>query len=94
MAIDGTYVDEDKSFQLMEGITLNEKFTEDPKKYFQEKLMNAIFRKVLSKISRKLDVVANMHAGKYQITNHYWIDNVHLKKIHQLPHQMVELSKK
>ena len=48
----------------MEGITLNEKFTEDPKKYFQEKLMNAIFRKVLSKISRKLDVVANMHAGK------------------------------
>ena len=57
----------------MEGITLNEKFTEDPKKYFQEKLMNAIFRKVLSKISRKLDVVANMHAGKYQITIFYSI---------------------
>ena len=70
MAIDGTYVDEDKSFQLMEGITLNEKFTEDPKKYFQEKLMNAIFRKVLSKISRKLDVVANMHAGKGPFNNY------------------------
>ncbi len=52
LAIDGTYIDEDKSFQLMEGITLNEKFTEDPKKYFQEKLMTAIFRKVWSKISK------------------------------------------
>ena len=54
----------------MEGVTINEKFTEDPKKYFQEKLMTAIFRKVWSKISKKLDVVANMHAGKdvYLIT--------------------------
>ena len=48
----------------MEGVTINEKFTEDPKKYFQEKLMTAIFRKVWSKISKKLDDVANMHAGK------------------------------
>lgn len=61
----GTYVDEDKSFQCMEGVTLNEKFSADPKKYFQDKLMMAIFRKVWSKISRKLDVVATMHAGQY-----------------------------
>ena len=64
LAIDGTYVDEEKNFQLMEGVTLNEKFTEDPKKYFEQKLMTAIFRKVWAKVSQKLDVVANMHAGK------------------------------
>ena len=66
-AIDGTYVDEDKQLQLMEGVTLNEKFTEDPKKYFEEKLMMAIFRKVWSKISQRLDLVANMHSGKNQV---------------------------
>lgn len=64
IASHGTYVDEDKSFQCMEGVTLNEKFSADPKKYFQDKLMMAIFRKVWSKISRKLDVVATMHAGQ------------------------------
>lgn len=64
LASDGIYIDEDRNFQLMEGVSLNEKFTQDPKKYFQDKLMTAIFRKVWSKLSKKLDVVANLHAGK------------------------------
>ena len=63
LAIEGTYVDEEKNYQLMEGVTLNEKFTQDPKKYFEEKLMTAIFRKVWGKISTKLDMVANLHTG-------------------------------
>ena len=64
LAIDGTYVDEEKSYQMMEGVTLNEKFSQDPKKYFEEKLMTAIFRKVWHKVSEKLDIVANLHSGK------------------------------
>ena len=59
----GNYIDEDKHFQLMEGVTLNEKFTEDPKKYFEDKLMTAIFRKVWFRVTKKLEVVANLHAG-------------------------------
>ena len=66
LAIDGTYVDEEKSYQMMEGVTLNEKFSQDPKKYFEEKLMTAIFRKVWHKVSEKLDIVANLHSGKFQ----------------------------
>lgn len=62
LAIDGTYVDEEKSYQMMEGVTLNEKFSQDPKKYFEEKLMTAIFRKVWHKVSEKLDIVANLHS--------------------------------
>ena len=65
LAIDGTYVDEEKSYQMMEGVTLNEKFSQDPKKYFEEKLMTAIFRKVWHKVSEKLDIVANLHSGKF-----------------------------
>ena len=65
LAIDGTYVDEEKSYQMMEGVTLNEKFSQDPKKYFEEKLMTAIFRKVWHKVSEKLDIVANLHSGKH-----------------------------
>ena len=64
LAIDGTYVDEEKSYQMMEGVTLNEKFSQDPKKYFEEKLMTAIFRKVWHRVSEKLDIVANLHSGK------------------------------
>ena len=56
-------MDEEKSYQMMEGVTLNEKFSQDPKKYFEEKLMTAIFRKVWHKVSAKLDIVANLHSG-------------------------------
>ena len=63
IASDGNYVDEDKSYYALEGVVLNEKFTEDPKKYFEKKLMTAIFRKIWSKLSTKLDGLANMHTG-------------------------------
>ena len=59
----GTYIDEDKSYQALEGVVLNEKFSEDPKKYFEKKLMTAIFRKVWSKVSMQLDGLVNMHTG-------------------------------
>jgi hypothetical protein len=65
LAVHGTYIDEDKTFQLLEGVTLNEKFSEDPKKYFENKLMTAIFRKVWAKLSVNLDHVANLHTGIY-----------------------------
>ena len=45
-------------------MVLNEKFSEDPKKYFEKKLMTAIFRKVWSKVSMQLDGLVNMHTGK------------------------------
>ena len=69
LAIDGIYVDEEKSYQMMEGVALNEKFSQDPKKYFEEKLMTAIFRKVWHKVSAKLDIVANLHSGKNNKNN-------------------------
>ena len=50
---------------MLEGVVLNEKFTEDPKKYFENKLMTAIFRKVWTKLSYQLDDLANMHTGTY-----------------------------
>ena len=50
---------------MLEGVVLNEKFTEDPKKYFEDKLMTAIFRKVWTKLSYQLDDLANMHTGTY-----------------------------
>ena len=49
---------------MLEGVVLNEKFTEDPKKYFENKLMTAIFRKVWTKLSYQLDDLANLHTGK------------------------------
>ena len=86
LAIDGTYVDEEKSYQMMEGVTLNEKFSQDPKKYFEEKLMTAIFRKVWHKVSEKLDIVANLHSGKFPknlvVKNRKKItENIYEKKI-------------
>ena len=63
IASHGTYIDEDKSYQALEGVVLNEKFSEDPKKYFEKKLMTAIFRKVWSKVSMQLDGLVNMHTG-------------------------------
>lgn len=59
----GTYIDEDKTFHVMEGIVLNEKFADDPKKYFEDKLMTAIFRKVWAKLSTNLDSLARLHSG-------------------------------
>ena len=63
IASHGTYIDEDKTYQLMEGIIINEKFADDPKKYFENKLMTAIFRKVWSKLSTNLDSLAGLHTG-------------------------------
>lgn len=44
----GRYVDEDQSNSsyIMDGLTINERFECDPKDYFEDKIMNAVFRKV------------------------------------------------
>ncbi|TRY80997.1 hypothetical protein TCAL_08854, partial [Tigriopus californicus] len=62
----GRYVDEDQSNScyIMDGLTINERFECDPKDYFEDKIMNAVFRKVWSQLSEEYEDIVTLFGDR------------------------------
>lgn len=67
-ALDGDYDANEEEDNVMEGFSINERFQENAKEYFEDKVFKAIFRNVWSGMSEELTGLLE-HFGEKVITD-------------------------